>query len=256
MNTDPHSKRRPSPLSFRRDGLWRALALLGGAACCFCVAPARAQGSAARVSSGQQASVESASPDAASQQLVDSIVSLLNDAVITQLDAKVSLEGVDVQSGRVRLRGVLLRDLKIGFRLNARGTRKLIEALAARPSPRERELAGLLGIVKLGLFNKLEVALRLDALCVRELSLDAKALKVEELHVWAQAQAGSKSIIERGAPSADLLLKVAALLSRTSINSISTGLSLRDLDAQRLRVQLSGVALDRLFVGLTLGRAD
>ncbi len=212
---------------------------------------------AAQAQQPQAPQVLESSPASLSQAQVDDLLRVLNDAALTHLEAKVSVEKVEVRGGRVRLRGVHLRDVRLGLSLRARGTRALLESLAAR-SPRSEELAAILGVVQLGIYNSLDIGLRLKSLGLRELSLDADALKVDGLAAWANARLGrsEETIRLDGSAGAPALTSLAHLLSKASVSRAETGLSLPALNARALKLSLNGLSLEELWVGFDLRRSN
>lgn len=161
----------------------------------------------------------------------------------------------------MRLTGLLIENFRIGLNLNARGTKKLVEMLAARnaqtkPSnpAKPNEFAQILEILKLGIFNRLDISLKLKSLRVRELAIDADKLHVSGLLVTASAQ-GHKDAGVTTLP-AGTLRNLIEVLRRTSLSRVEAHAGLDKLSAQRLRLSLSGTALEGLAVGLSLRRED
>ena len=203
-------------------------------------------------------------PDSVSvdDRLLNGILELLRDAVITDVGAEISLEKTEVSTGRVRLSGVVIENFRIGLRLNARGTKRLVEMLAARNTPNGKtisqaqpnQFAQILEILKLGIFNRLDISLRLKSLRVRELAIDADKLHVGGLLVTANAQ-GHKDSTTTKLP-AGTLRNLIEVLRRTSLSRVEAHAGLDKLSAQHLRLVLSGTALEGLSVGLSLRRED
>ncbi|MDF2441016.1 MAG: hypothetical protein JWN98_2000 [Abditibacteriota bacterium] len=195
-------------------------------------------------------------------RLLNGILELLRDAVITDVDAKISLEKTEVSSGRVRLSGLLIENFRIGLKLNARGTKKLVEMLAthnaqkAQPAAQGRpnQFAQILEILKLGIFNRLDISLKLKTLRVRELAVDADKLHVGGLLITAGARGHESASATTLTPGA--LRSLIEVLRRTSLSRVEAHAGLDKLSAQSLRVSLSGTALEGLAVGVSLRRED
>ncbi|HEX8832615.1 MAG TPA: hypothetical protein VF719_00365 [Abditibacteriaceae bacterium] len=190
-------------------------------------------------------------------EVLQQILGLLNEAVITDLDAKISLESAKVQHGRVRLQGVSLHDLRIGIKLSARGAKKLanlVEAqLPASGSTTENDIRPLLQILKLGLYDDIELMVRLRELRVRRVAVDADALALNGLLL----QVGAKPINPvTGKPQSDTWSQLLHLLRNTALQRIKAHAGLDELLAKRLKAQVEGVALEGFSVGLVLRRND
>jgi hypothetical protein len=191
-------------------------------------------------------------------RFINEIIKLLNDAVITDLDAKVSLESTEIEHGRVRLRGVLLQNLRVGLRLNARGTRRLIDLIGQRYgnghqiSAQQNQFSQMLEILKLGIFNRLEVGIRLKELRIRDLSVNADALDVKGLRLLANARTPHNPAPQR----ADTFSQLMNLLQRTTISRVEAHAGLEKLAARRLKLQLQGIALEEFGIDLKLLRQD
>jgi len=148
------------------------------------------------------------------------------------------------------------------LRLNTRGTKKLVEMLAernarqAKPAakPQPSQFAQILEILKSGIFNRLDISLNLKSLRVRELAVDADKLHVAGLLVTDGAR-GHKSDGTTTLP-AGTLRTLIEVLRRTSLSRVEAHAGLDRLAAQRLRLSLSGTALQGLAVGLSLRRED
>jgi hypothetical protein len=194
----------------------------------------------------------SAAPD---PELVNQLLALLGDAVITRLDARVSLESVALQQGRVLLSGVSLKNLNVGLRLNARGTQRLASMLQQRysggPSASKQQWTQLLEIMKLGLFNQLEISVHLDELAVRQLEVDAADAEVEGLLV----RAGTTPVGERrNTTRQGNLQTLMEILRRSALNDIQADAGIQKLHAGRATLELNGLALRGFSVGFLLAR--
>lgn len=181
-----------------------------------------------------------ASPSA-EPELINQILSLFGEAVITRLDARVSLESFEVEEGRVRLTGVLLKNLNVGLRLNAKGTQRLAQTLQQRyaQKPATSQLGQLLEIIKLGIFNQLEINVHLDELRVRRLAIDAEDLELQGLLLQVGATPPDPVT---GKPRSDTLQTLLDILRRTSLNQIKAEAGIEKLRASRAHLELWAIS--------------
>ncbi|MDQ3814030.1 MAG: hypothetical protein M3347_08770 [Armatimonadota bacterium] len=211
-----------------------------------------AQETAAPGGTGQATSPARTEIDA---ELINQLLSLLNDAVITKLDARVSLESLDVKAGRVRIEGLRLQNFQIGLLLKAKGARRLAETLQNRfgGSPNAPDWLQWLDILKLGLFNHIEVSVRLKELRVRQLALDADDLQVEGLLLQVGATPPDPVT---GKPRSDTLQTLLQILRHTALTRIKAHAGLDKLAAKRIHLDLNGAALEGFSVKIALLRQD
>jgi len=201
-----------------------------------------------------QSTPASSQPDS---ELINQVLALLGEAVITRLDAKVSLESVEVDKGRIRLSGLLLKNLDVGLRLNARATQRLAQTLQQRyaqnPSSSRQQLTQFLEILKLGVFNQLEINVHLSELGVRQINVDADDLQVEGLLLQVGATPPDPIT---GKPRSDTLQTLMDILRRTALNRIKAEAGLEKLNARRARIELNGLALQGFSLRVVLARAE
>jgi len=206
--------------------------------------------------SAASATLPRSSATDANTKFVNSLLELLQDALITKLQARVTLEKVAVEKGRVRLSGVLLRDAKIGLRLKNDGAQKLADTLLSRygGKPNAPSWLRVLHLAKYGIYNDLEFSLTLEELRLRELAIDADALQVEGFGVHADAGPNQD---EGEAPvSDDALRAILRVLQKSAITRAEAHLNLDHLAARRLKLDLDGFALKNLHILVALRRAD
>gem|GEM_PF-5417549 len=207
---------------------------------------------------------------------VNQILSILNDAVITRLDAQVSLESAKVQNGRVRLEGLRLRNFNLGLRLNAGAAKRLAEAFQnhyaaqdasrgasaaasanslpiAPAKPSQNQLTQVLEILKLGLFNRLEFSIHLSELNIKRLALDTDALDVEGLLLKVGATPNDPVT---GKPRNDTLAILIDILRQTALTHIKAHAGLDKLSARRVNLDLEGTSLEGLSITVALLRVD
>jgi hypothetical protein len=179
---------------------------------------------------------------------INQLLSVLQDALITNVRAQVSLKKVSVNQGKVHLGGVMLRNLDIGLRLSNKGARRLAGALYARygQTSDAPSWARLLPLARAGFINDLEVNLQLEELSLRELDLDAQALQIEGLLVQAAAGAGVREGITM--PNNDVLQAIAKLLQSIAVSRVEANISLAHVSAKHLRISLGGGALKNLRI--------
>ena len=185
-------------------------------------------------------------------ELIHGLLDILNDAVITRLDAKVSLERASVQGATVRLEKLALRNLDIGVLLSARGAKRLAELVRKQGGTEANALTPLLEIARLGLFNRIEVSVRLRELSLRRLDVVADDLDVRGLLL----QVGATPPDAHGNLRSDTLSQVLEILRHTALNKVRAHAGLDKLAAKRVRVQLDGLALQGLAVALILSRDE
>ncbi len=184
-----------------------------------------------------------------SPEMVKQVLAILEEAVITRLDAKVSLDGLDVSSGHVRLKGVSLKNVDIGVRLSARGARKLADLGAQNGW--DGEISPILEILRLGLFKKVEVGLQLRELRITDLELNADKLLIEEVF----AQVGARPPDPKtGKPPVETLESITNVLRRTALSRIKVQAGLEHLAARRVKLRIQGTSLEGLHIGLSLQR--
>jgi hypothetical protein len=181
--------------------------------------------------------------------LLRGILDVLSDAVITRLDARVSLERAEVKGARVRLENLTLRDLNIGVLLSARGAKKLADMARGEQA---NALAPLLELARLGLFNRIEVSIRLRELKLRRLALDADDLDVRGLML----QVGATPPDADGRVRSDTLGQILEVLRHTALNQVKAHAALEKLAARRIRLTVQGVALQGFGVTLALTREE
>ncbi len=192
----------------------------------------------------------------ANAQFVKSLLEVLQDALITNLQARVTLESFALEKGRVRLGGVLLRDAKIGLRLKNDGVQRLSDALLHRygNNPKKPAWLGVLQLAKFGIYNDLEIRLSLGELSLRQLAIDAEALKVAGLAL--NADVGPNSSDSETPASRDEFRAILRVLQQAAISRAEANLNLEHLAAHRLKLSLEGAALKDLHVLVALRRAD
>ena len=191
----------------------------------------------------------------ADSALINQLLTLLDGAIITKLDARVSLESFKVESGRVHLEGVLIKNFELGLRLNTAGTQRLIKVLQDRygrnASGAQDQWSHALQILKLGIFDKIEIAIRLRELKVRRLALDSEGLQLEGLLLQIGATPNDPVT---GKPKSDTIGTLIDFLRRTALNRIKVHAGLEHLAARQLRLDLEGVELQGFSVGVALLR--
>ena len=202
---------------------------------------------------------------------MDDILELVRDAVITDVNAKISLEKVETSAARIRLKGLLIKNFRLGLRLNARGTKKLVNLLAKRNTEsmkltannqisnnqnaeKANTFAQILEILKIGIFNKLDISLNMKSLRIRELSVDADQLQIAGLLVAAGAKGNNANF--NSTLSSGTLRNFMEVLRRISLSRVEAHAGLDHLSARKLRLALSGTALEGFSVGFALGRED
>lgn len=187
---------------------------------------------------------------------INQLLSVLQEALITKLQARVSLDKATVEKGRIHLSGVLLRDVDIGLRLSNDGARRLASALHDRygQGADAPSWTRVLPLARVGIFNDFEVSLKLDELRLRELDLAADALEVEGFLI--QADAGPKEREATTPLPSDTLQAILKVLQSIVISRAEAHLNLTRLTARRLRLSLNGLALKNLRVLVALRRAD
>jgi len=187
-------------------------------------------------------------------EFLNQLLALVSEAVITKLDARVSLESLDVKNGRVRLEGLRLQNLQVGLLLKASGARRMADALQKRHGGRtDQDWTQWLEILKLGLFNHIEVSVRLKELRVRRLALDADNLQVEGLLLQVGATPPDPVT---GRARSDTLQTLMQILRTTALSRVKAHAGLDKLAAKRVHLLLEGTALEGLSVNLALLRKE
>lgn len=186
----------------------------------------------------------------------NSLLEVLQNALITKLQARVTLESVTVEKGRVRLSGVLLRDAKIGLRIQNENAQRLVDTLLQRYDQKEDTPPWLrvLQLAKFGIYNDLEIGLSLEELSLRHLAVDADALKVVGLAV--RADGGSNQNPVEATEETDQFRAILRVLQQAAISRAEAHLNLDHLEAKRLKLALEGGALKNLHILVALRRAD
>jgi hypothetical protein len=211
-------------------------------------------GSARAANTASSGSASASAP--VNEEFVKSLMSVLENAMINRISAKVSLESVAVEKGRVRLTGVLLRDVDIGLKLKNDGARRLADLLFDRygKQPDAPSWARVLPLARLGILNDLEIGLKLDELGVSELGVDADALQVEGFGV--RADAGPNENASSRSESDDTLRAILRVLQRAAISRAEAHVNLDHLAADRLKLSLRDLSLKKLHVFLILLRTS
>jgi hypothetical protein len=184
-------------------------------------------------------------------RVVQQVLDILKDAVITRVDGQVSLEKLVAKKARVRLNNLVLRNLDVGLRLNARGAQRLATLVDEQSS--NDSLKPILEIARLGLFNKIELSVRLRELRVRYLGVDADDLNLEGLLLQVGATPNDPVT---GRPRSDTLAQVLHILRNTALNRIQAHAGLDELTARRIRLDIQGVSLESFGVTVALIRED
>lgn len=206
---------------------------------------------------------------------VNQLLSIFKEAAITKIDAQVSLESLKVNKGRIRLRGLHIRNFEVGLRLNAGTARHLAETLQNHYAPnRPRTVPGpnlglnqasnqaapapsqwtqILEILKLGLYNRLEFSIRLRELYIKELTLDTQALDIEGALLKVGATPNDPVT---GKPRSDTLSMLIDILQHTALTHIKAHAGLDKLAAQRAHLVLTGTDLEGLAINVALIRED
>lgn len=193
---------------------------------------------------------KASSPKEIDPATLDALLKIFQEATITQLDAKISLESLSVQNGRVKLRGLRLHDLKLGVRLSSQGATQLAEWMRGQMGANS-PLEAVLQIVRLGLFNRIEIGFSLGDLEVRALDLDSDQLRIED----ALVAAGVESSPTPFKPSDTTLAKFLSVVQSAAFNRASLQAGLGHLAAKRVKIRIEGLGLDNLHVGLGLNRS-
>jgi hypothetical protein len=238
----------------RHTPLYVLLILLGWATVTHAQSPANEASPPNTPPASSPTASTTAEPEA---ELINQVLSLLGEAVVTRLDARVSLESLEVEQGHVRLTGVSLKNLNVCLRLNARGAQRLAQTLQQRAgktsADAKRPLMQLFEILKLGLFNRLEINIHLDELNVRRIAINTEDLQIEGLLLQVGATPPDPVT---GKPRSDTLQTLMEILRRTSLNRIKAEAGLDKLSAGRAHLDLDGIALTGFSVAVVLARQD
>lgn len=188
-------------------------------------------------------------------EFFNQLLAIVSEAAITHIDARVSLESLAVDKGRIHLTGLLLQNLDVGLRLNTRGARRVAEMMQNRlgATPQARQWAPILEILKLGVFDRIEVGVRLRELRVRRLSVRADRLDVQGLLLQVGVTPNDPAT---GKPRGDTLQTLIAILRRTALSRVKATAALEKLAARRINLATEGVALSGLSIGVLLARRN
>ena len=207
-----------------------------------CVAPVRAQ--------DQPALPTPVAPALqADEQTINEILALLDGATITQLQAKVKLEGFKLGRGTVELRGLKLEKFDLALRLKPKAARRLFQ-IAERHLPEAQKPPGLFDILKFGVFRDIELGIHFDELSVGYLKAAATELDVQGLLLNAGINGPPPESI-KGRDSRTALLTI---LKRAVQRQIEVHAGLEKLSARQINANVQKVALLGFRVGLSLRR--
>ena len=182
------------------------------------------------------------------EQLVNEILALLNDAVITRFEARLSLESFNLGKGHVDLRGVRLQNFNLGLRLKPRAAKRLV-SLGERYLSNEKT-ASYFDILRLAVFNDIEFGIHLTELRIAAVKINADDLQVKGLVLHAGATP-PQEIAAQGSRDA-----LTSILRRAILHQVQVHAGLEKLSARRLQVQVQQVALHGLRVGLAMRKND
>lgn len=197
----------------------------------------------------QAASTKDAAPVATNEQLLNEILALLDGAAITNLQAKVKLEGFKLGQGTVELRGLKLEQFDLGLRLKAKAARRLFE-MAERHLPASQKPPGLFELLKFGVFRDIELGIHFDELSIGYLKANATELDVQGLLLNAGIVGPDKKEVLQSDSRAALL----AILKRALQRQIEVHAGLEKLSARQIKAYAQNVALLGFRVGLSLRR--
>lgn len=196
-------------------------------------------------------------PDA---QFVNGLLALLDHVTIKHIVAKVSLDSFRVQNGRIRLSGVVLRNLNVGLRLNADSARRFADLMQRRQaasgvgsSSQKSQFSQMLAILKLGLYNRIEVGLQLRELRLNELALDLDRLSTKDLLLQVGATPNDP---KTGKPRSDTVAAIIEILRQTALQRVKVHAGLDELSARRIKLHLQGAQISGLALNFMLARDD
>jgi hypothetical protein len=204
-----------------------------------------------------QTTAPGAAVAAADDQLINQILALLDGAAITRLDAKLSLESFKLSDGRVELRGVRLENFNLGLRLKPKAAQKLFDIAKQRLSPEQKQeqqqVFSMFDLLKLGLFQDVEIGIHLDEFKIGLLIANAKELDVEGLVLRASTGTNSAPIGTTKGSARDDLLQI---LRRAILQQIEVHAALNKLSARRINAQVREIGLAGLRIGVALRRTS
>jgi hypothetical protein len=114
------------------------------------------------------------------------------------------------------------------------------------------EWAPILAIIRMGVYDNVEVDLSLKELYLGGVSLDADNLEVDGLFGYAGVTPPDPVT---GKPTSDTLESLMRFLRNTTMNHVKLHAGLDLLAAKRAKIRLENVGLDGLHIGVSLRRA-